>query len=392
MSLNVTLAIRFTPYYAKTVGWKNELPKLCSFLGFQNSYPDAKGFVTAVAKWQAKYHLDPDGILGPDTWRIMKAGLDAYFIPVKMVGPHPEWVYKIDPSANINALPPAPKMPNPSQGSSEDRVIKEMIKLTDQQKHSNGVAIPVSPQYIARQGYPLGSSFLDTSGTISGRLEVGQEWKGIEGSRLIVGLSGGLVVRNSDGTNTLSGTVLFVTESGQGYEQTVTGWESDLWAKVYADTYRALAPIRKMLEVELAFLNAAQAAYNFPLYVAVHGGAFYLTHKDKIPIYIKIVYVLNRMRKKLKEVAPNLYDKVFWTVLKRIADNMWDFLLRDNITPVGIAKFLGSLIVSKGKAFFAEAATGFKKALQICLKTLSTLANLFISSVMATGKNELATD
>lgn len=391
MALNIALAIRFTPYYARSVGWKIELAKICSFLGFYNSYPDPKGFVTAVAKWQAKNHLDPDGMIGPDTWRKMKPALDYYFFPIHMVGPHPDWVYQIDASADINPLPPPPRMPNPSQASSEDRVIKEMIKLIDEQKHSNGVAIAVSPQYIARQGYPLGSRFLDTSGIVSGRLEIGQEWKGIEGNRLIVGLSGGLLVRNGDGTYTLSGMVLFVTESGQAYEQTLTGWESDLWSKIYADVYEALAPIRRMLEVEIAFLNAAQAAYNFPLYLAVHGGAFYLEHKDKIPIYIAIVYALYEMSKKLKEVAPTLYDKVFWTILKRIGDNMWDFLLRDNLTPEGIAKFLGALIVSRGKAFFAEAATGFKKALQICLKTLSTLANLLISSVKATGKNEIAT-
>lgn len=400
MALNIPLAIRLTPYYAETVGWRTELPKVCALLGYPHHYPDARGFVVALSRWQARYQLDADGMLGQDTWKKMKPALPFYVGPTPGMGPHPKWVYQIDPSANVQPLPPARDVVlRPSQASSEDRVIKEMIAVTREEKDSL-LPIAVSPAYLARNGYPTGNKVLNTNGVISRFLQVGQEWKGLEGKRLIAGLSGGFYGSVVHSTMPEDGTVLFVTESGQAYEQRLTGWEEDLKARMFADTAEALKPLQKMLDVELAFLNAAQAAYNFPLYVAVHGGAFYLEHHDKIPLYIAVAYALYKLRGLLKEKAPNLYDKVFWAILKRVWGKVWDELWENpsvNLTATAIAKFVAKLIVTRGKSFFADAAKTSAEALLLLVKQLTKAVAVLLATNLATeaaknaAKNELHT-
>jgi hypothetical protein len=65
MALNIPLSIRFTPYYAKSVGWSSNLGQICGVLGFTMFYPSPKDFVVAVSRWQAKNALDADGDLIP---------------------------------------------------------------------------------------------------------------------------------------------------------------------------------------------------------------------------------------------------------------------------------------------------------------------------------------
>jgi hypothetical protein len=187
----------------------------------------------------------------------------------------------------------------------------------------------------------------------------------VAGKRLIAGLAGGMY---SPGVS--YGTVLFVTESGQGYEQSIAGWESDLQAKVWADVSDDLKPIQKMLDVEVAFLNGAQAAWNFPLYAAVHLGAFYLTHRDKIGRYSKVAGTLLALRALLKVVAPNLYSKVFDAIVKRIWNSLWDNLA-DNISAENLAKFLGMVIVTRGKQVYAD----------LCRETASVLRLIAIKII-----------
>ena len=51
--------------------------------------------------------------------------------------------------------------------------------------------------------------------------------------------------RNPDGSWGWVGTILFMTESKQGYEQGLRGWESDLMTAVYADVARRWHRSRK---------------------------------------------------------------------------------------------------------------------------------------------------
>lgn len=376
MAVNIPLAIRFTPYYAKSAGWTSNLGQICGLLGFTITYPtNPKDFVLAVSRWQAKNALDADGMLGPLTWRKMQPSVASFSGQGPMAGPYPKWVYMIDPNADIPVLPQRRDVvPNSAPASKEDRFIKEAAQVAFEFHEHPMVAVPVSSPYLGRNSYPNGLKSFATGLPVSGKLEVGQEWQSVAGKRLIAGLSGGM------GYSGVSyGTVLFVTESGQGYEQQIAGWESDLQAKVWADVSDDLKPIQKMLDVEVAFLNGAQAAWNFPLYVAVHGGAFYLTHKDNIGRYLKIAGTILAIRSLLKLVAPNLYSKVFDAVLKRIWNSLWDNLA-DNITAENLAKFLGMVIVTRGKQVYADLCRETASVLRLIATKVIRVIELLVDS------------
>jgi hypothetical protein len=375
MALNIPLAIRFTPYYAKSAGWSSNLGQICGLLGFTMFYPDPKDFVVSVSRWQAKNVLDADGMLGPLTWRKMKPIVASSSGQSPMAGPYPKWVYMIDPNADIPVLPRRWDVtPNPSQASKEDQFIKEMAHVAFEFHDHPMVPVAVSSPYLGRYSYPDGLKSFATGLPISGVLAVGQEWQGVAGKRLIAGLSGGMY---SPGVS--YGTVLFVTESGQGYEQSIAGWESDLQAKVWADVSDDLKPIQKMLDIELAFLNGAQAAWNFPLYAAVHGGAFFLTHRGNIKQYSKIAGTILATRKLLKAVAPNLYSKVFDVVKNRIWNSLWDNLA-DNITAENLAKFLGMVIVTRGKQVYADLCRETASVLRLIATILIRIVLLLVDT------------
>jgi hypothetical protein len=66
-------AIRLNPKYAYSVPWHRSFGKIATLLGFSRMSPDAGAFADGVAKWQAsKVELKIDGILGPNTWKIMQ--------------------------------------------------------------------------------------------------------------------------------------------------------------------------------------------------------------------------------------------------------------------------------------------------------------------------------
>jgi hypothetical protein len=375
MALNIPLSIRFTPYYAKSVGWSSNLGQICGVLGFTMFYPSPKDFVVAVSRWQAKNALDADGMLGPLTWRKMKPIVASFSAKDPMAGPYPKWVYMIDPNADIPVLPKRwDVVPNPSLASNEDRFIKEMAHVSSEFQHHSMVPVAVSSPYLGRYSYPNGLKSFATGLPISQMLAVGQEWQGVAGKRLIAGLAGGMYA-----PGVTYGTVLFVTESGQGYEQQFSGWESDLQAKVWADVTDDLKPIQKMLDIELAFLNGAQAGWNFPLYAAVHSGAFYLTHRGSIKQYSKIAGTILATRKLLKAVAPNLYSKVFDVVKSRIWSSLWDNLA-DNINAENLAKFLGMVIVTRGKQVYADLCRETAGVLRLIAKYVSRIFLLLVDS------------
>lgn len=341
---NVAIAIRYTPYFARKAGWTAHLDKVCIVLGFHNHYPTAKQFVIAVQKWQGRHRrLRADGILGPLTWARLKPLVDANPDKANFVGPHPAWVS----SVNADVYPQAPKStPVPvvtvRVPSKEDLVIQEMIRVSLQTKDNHYLAVAVSKEYVAADGYPAGARSDFTGKPISQTLSVGQKWESIAGSRIIIGLSGG-------GS---WGRVLFVTDSGQAYVQHIEGWESDLFAKHWASVSDSLKPIKFLLEVEAAFLVGMCAA------TSVAAGAFFLTssvtqwmlqNKDKIPKYIYAVGALLEIRSRLKAIAPTLYSKVVDVALRQVLSEIPDAFAD---SPDKIARFVGGLVVKLGKIIF----------------------------------------
>ncbi len=58
-----------------SLGWGQHAGRIAGLLGLADPDPDARGFVQAVACWQRERGLDADGIIGPITWRSLRAAL-----------------------------------------------------------------------------------------------------------------------------------------------------------------------------------------------------------------------------------------------------------------------------------------------------------------------------
>ena len=54
------------------LGWDKVQDKIEVLLGFTNVSPSEEVFAEAVANWQKRQRLKPDGIIGPNTWLRMK--------------------------------------------------------------------------------------------------------------------------------------------------------------------------------------------------------------------------------------------------------------------------------------------------------------------------------
>jgi hypothetical protein len=338
------LAIRFTPYYAKSLGWGSDIAKICGILGFKNHYPDIGQFVTAVADWQQKNPpLHADGMLGPVSWRKMSEAIGAQQGGATFVGPHPDWIAKV----NSDVYKPQPSRSvgskvTPVKLTGEDEIIQEMVKVMMTHKGDTYVAVAVSRAYLGRQGYPLGVKSDFTGQPISQTLAVGQVWQGIAGPRIIVGLSGGGSM----------GSVIFVTDSGQGYDQSVTGWESDMYAKLWSDVSKNMKPMKIFLDVEAAFLIGL-------LSVSVpFGGAYFFTatmtqlmleNGKDMPKFIYALGQLSDVRDVLKRIAPTLYSKVVDVLVRRIASELVEAPFHN---PAVIARFIGAMVGSMGKTWW----------------------------------------
>lgn len=72
LGLDVERAIRNNRIYGQTAGWQPHYERIARLLGFTTYIPDEATFALAVARWQAGRGLNPDGVLGPGTWRAMR--------------------------------------------------------------------------------------------------------------------------------------------------------------------------------------------------------------------------------------------------------------------------------------------------------------------------------
>ena len=69
----LTKAVTLNRVYARTIGWKDYTGQIAARLGIRASNPDIWGFVQAVANWQARNGIVPNGILGGE-WHDLLTG------------------------------------------------------------------------------------------------------------------------------------------------------------------------------------------------------------------------------------------------------------------------------------------------------------------------------
>jgi hypothetical protein len=65
-------AVTLNRVYARTVGWMDFSPQIAILLGITSKNPDIWSFVQALANWQARNGMMPNGILGPGEWYAMQ--------------------------------------------------------------------------------------------------------------------------------------------------------------------------------------------------------------------------------------------------------------------------------------------------------------------------------
>lgn len=73
--IDLARAVRLNRYYARKVGWFRHRDDIDRLLGFTTGSPDARALAAAVAGWQVQNGLGADGIIGPNTWKRMKAAM-----------------------------------------------------------------------------------------------------------------------------------------------------------------------------------------------------------------------------------------------------------------------------------------------------------------------------
>jgi len=70
-----TQAIAQNERYKVSLGWGQYASRIAGLVGCANAAPASEVFVQAVAYWQKTKGLDADGIIGPMSWRSLKAAL-----------------------------------------------------------------------------------------------------------------------------------------------------------------------------------------------------------------------------------------------------------------------------------------------------------------------------
>jgi hypothetical protein len=58
-------AVTLNRVYARTIGWMPYTRQIAVLLGIRSTNPDIWSFVQALAAWQARNGLMPNGVLGP---------------------------------------------------------------------------------------------------------------------------------------------------------------------------------------------------------------------------------------------------------------------------------------------------------------------------------------
>ena len=376
MPFNPTVAIRFTPYYSSETEWIDVFEIVFAVLGFPDRSPTATEFVTAVRNWQQAHPpLDPDGILGPLTWNTLLPAVKTYDGPIK-VGALPVWAtppkahaakngakptpMAAQPSPLPAALPPSPPVqPAPSAITPEDQIIQEFIRIGRQLKTDPLVPVAVSIAYAideTRMTIPA----LPVSG-ICGTLKVGQVWQGLGGgNRIIVALI--------QGAGQTEGAVIFVTDSGQAYYQTVEGWNSDFVASVYRQVGKDLAPLATLLEIEAEVLLGAIAASSGLGFVAVNGLTalqWVMQNRDNISKWSSAFSTIASAWWALRKVSPTMAYKVLGQFIWKDIQNMPETALNDKKM---VARYVGIMLVKVGKLILARDTSILLEVLPALLK------------------------
>jgi len=74
-SINVDDAVRKNRFYGSSLGWTARIAEIGRALGLPSN-PDERSLAQSVAQWQAKQGLSVDGVIGPNTWKTLRATID----------------------------------------------------------------------------------------------------------------------------------------------------------------------------------------------------------------------------------------------------------------------------------------------------------------------------
>lgn len=346
MSFNPVVAIRLTPLYAHLTGWPDSLGKVFGVLGFTTRNPTAGEFVAAVRAWQlARPPLDADGMLGAETWKKLQPEVRAYRGRVA-VGTRPDWVDLPAPvpARASAAAPHRPPSPPATADAPEDRAIGGLVEawrgIGDRRTGDPHLASPAGTAHTAGDVRPRLSA-LATAG-ICGTLRVGQVWQGLSGGDRIV------VALNAAGTRPGTGTIDFVTDSGQVYRQSPEGWNADFLAGVYAGVIRTMAPVHTLLESEAEVLLGAIAAtggVGFATGTGTGPTHWVLRNRTEIAALVGAVPPVVGAIFGLREHAPVTFDKVIRAVFRRVLAEVPEAAAGN---PRFLVRFVGVVLVKLG--------------------------------------------
>jgi hypothetical protein len=95
-TINLDKAVDYNRSKIAIVGWQNYVDNIVKLLGFSTFTPDERTFAQAVANWQQKQGLNPDGMIGPGTWAKIQTALK-----IKPATPMPSGSTGLYPIVNI---------------------------------------------------------------------------------------------------------------------------------------------------------------------------------------------------------------------------------------------------------------------------------------------------
>ena len=74
-SIDLKRAVRLNRHYGQKLGWHDHYESIERFLGFTDISPSEETLAEAVAEWQRSQGLQADGIIGPQTWKLLQGAL-----------------------------------------------------------------------------------------------------------------------------------------------------------------------------------------------------------------------------------------------------------------------------------------------------------------------------
>lgn len=388
MAFNEFLAVRSTPFYAKKVPWIRDLDQISGLLGYKGHFPDAKQFVRAVSRFQKSNRLLADGILGPRTYRTMKPMLKT-FANSTFMGPDPEWVsflknFELPPPAPVAPITPAQSQPTTLAPNNEDLVIKEMTEIMIKQRDNMYPAYEVSSAFVADAMLHSTMRSATTSITLVPTIEVGQKWEMKGGSRIVLCLESG---------NMWNGglAVLFVTDSGKTYSQTLRGWAADATSAFFTGLSEAMKPIKLILDIEAYLLIGAISASGFTGFAVVAStGAtqWVLNNKDKLASWIRAAEAIYDARKFMKANTPILYDKVFEKIKSQFLGALGEIPDSAISDPKNMARLIGGILYQAGKAVLLRDFSVAGEIFSYFLKVVMTAVRAMPSAISASVSKE----